>query len=189
MLRQLRAALVVLAVMTVITGVLYPLLITGIAQAAFPHQANGSLIVQNDRVLGSELIGQPFDDPKYFWGRISATTPVYNAQSSTGSNLGPTNPALADEVKGSIDALHKADPEAASEVPVDLVTSSGSGLDPDISPAAAEYQVRRVAKARRLDEARVRSLVLGQTEKRQLGVLGEPRVNVLDLNLALDALR
>jgi potassium-transporting ATPase KdpC subunit len=189
MLRQVRAAFVVLAVMTVITGVLYPLLITGVAQAAFPHQANGSLIVRNDKVVGSELIGQPFDDPKYFWGRISATAPVYNAQSSTGSNLGPTNPALADEVKGSIDALHKADPEAAPEVPVDLVTSSGSGLDPDISPAAGEYQVRRVAKARGLGEERVRSLVAEHTTGRQLGVLGEPRVNVLELNLALDALR
>ena len=189
MLRQVRAALVVLAVMTVITGVLYPLLITGIAQAAFHHQANGSLIVRDGKVMGSELIGQPFDDPRYFWGRISATAPAYNAQSSPGSNLGPTNPALADEVKGSIEALHKADPEGVADVPVDLVTSSGSGLDPDISPAAAEYQVRRVAKARGLDEARVRSLVTEHTEARQLGVLGEPRVNVLAVNLALDARR
>jgi potassium-transporting ATPase KdpC subunit len=189
MLRQVRAALVVLAVMTVITGVLYPLLITGIAQAAFPHQANGSLIVQHGEIVGSELVGQPFDVPKYFWGRISATAPVYNGQSSTGSNLGPTNPALADEVKGRIDALYEADPEAAPEVPVDLVTSSGSGLDPDISPAAAEYQVRRVAKARGWGEERVRALVAEHTTGRQLGVLGEPRVNVLELNLELDATR
>jgi K+-transporting ATPase ATPase C chain len=189
MLRQLRAALVVLAVMTVITGVLYPLLITSVAQAAFPRQANGSLIEQSGKVVGSELVGQPFDDPKYFWGRVSATSPAYNGQSSTGSNLGPTNPALADEVKASLDALRKADPAAAPAVPVDLVTSSGSGLDPDISPAAAEYQVRRVARARGLDEARVRSVVAEHTTARQLGVLGEPRVNVLELNLALDAMR
>jgi K+-transporting ATPase ATPase C chain len=186
MLRQIRAALVVLSVMTVLTGGLYPLLITGIAQAAFPREANGSLVVQGDRILGSERIGQPFDDPRYFWGRISATAPTYNAQSSTGSNLGPTNPALLDEVKGRVDALHEADPEAPSDVPVDLVTSSGSGLDPDISPAAAEYQVRRVAKARGISEARVRALVAEHTLARQLFVLGEPRVNVLALDLALD---
>ncbi len=193
MLAQLRAAAVSLVALTVVTGVAYPLLVTGVAQAAFPSQANGSLIVKDGKALGSRLIGQPFDDPKYFWGRLSATAdsnskPLpYNGAASTGSNLGPTNPALVDEVKGRIDALHAADPEKTSPIPVDLVTSSGSGLDPEISPAAAEYQVRRVARARNLDEATVRSLVADHTAARQLGILGEPRVNVLELNLALDA--
>jgi potassium-transporting ATPase KdpC subunit len=194
MLSQLRAALVALAVLTVITGVVYPLLVTGIAQAAFPHQANGSLIIKDGKPVGSELIGQSFDDPKYFWGRLSATSDAngkalaYNAASSAGSNLGPTNPALVDEVKGRIDALQAADPDNQAEIPVDLVTSSGSGLDPDISPAAAEYQLRRVARARGIDEARVRAAVAENTRDRQLAILGEPRVNVLELNLALDAL-
>jgi K+-transporting ATPase ATPase C chain len=193
MLAQLRAALVSLLALTLITGVAYPLLVTGIAQAAFPSQASGSLIVRNGKPVGSRLIGQPFDDPRYFWGRLSATADsngrplAYNGAASTGSNLGPTNPALVDEVKARIDALQAADPGNAAPIPVDLVTSSGSGLDPDISPAAAEYQVHRVAAARKLDEIRVRALVAAHTADRQLGFLGEPRVNVLELNLALDA--
>jgi K+-transporting ATPase ATPase C chain len=192
MLAQLRAAAVSLAILTVITGIAYPLLVTGIAQAAFPSAANGSLIVQNGKPVGSRLIGQPFDDPKYFWGRLSATVDAnskalpYNAGASGASNLGPTNPALVDEVKGRLDALAAADPDAKDPVPIDLVTSSGSGLDPDISPAAALYQVHRVAKARGLDEGQVRALVESHTQGRTLGILGEPRVNVLELNLALD---
>ena len=192
MLAQLRAALVSLLALTFITGVAYPLLVTGIAQAAFPSQATGSLIVKNGKPVGSRLIGQQFGDPKYFWGRLSATADsngkplAYNGAASTGSNLGPTNPALVDEVKGRIDALHVADPGNDSAIPVDLVTSSGSGLDPDVTPAAADHQVRRVARTRKLDEARVRELVAQHTSDRQLGFLGEPRVNVLELNLALD---
>jgi potassium-transporting ATPase KdpC subunit len=195
MLAQLRAAVVSLLALTVLTGVLYPLLVTGIAQAAFPKQAAGSLIVRDGKTLGSSLLGQSFDDPKYFWGRLSATTDSggkalpYNGASSYASNLGPTNPALVDEVKGRIDALQAADPDNRDAIPVDLVTSSGSGLDPEISPAAAAYQVKRVARVRGLDEARVRSLVADHTQDRQLGFLGEPRVNVLELNLALDAAR
>src|SRR5258708_217671 len=195
MLAQLRAAAGSLLALTVITGVAYPLLVTGIAQAAFPHEANGSLVVQDGKTVGSQLIGQSFDDPKYFWGRLSATSDAngkplaYNAASSTASNLGPTNPALVDEVKGRIDALHAADPDNKAAIPVDLVTSSGSGLDPDISPAAADYQVRRGAKGRGIAEARVRALVAAHTASRQLGFLGEPRVRVLELNLALDAAR
>jgi potassium-transporting ATPase KdpC subunit len=195
MLAQLRAAAVSLLALTVITGIAYPLLVTAIAHAAFPHQANGSLVVQDGKTVGSQLIGQSFDDPKYFWGRLSATSDAngkplaYNAASSYASNLGPSNPALLDEVKTRIDALHAADPENQAAVPVDLVTSSGSGLDPDISPAAADYQVHRVAKARGLDEERVRSLVAVHTKSRQLGFLGEPRVNVLALNLALEVSR
>ena|ERR1019366_6904854 len=193
MLAQLRAAIVMLLALTAITGVAYPLLVTGIAQAAFPHQANGSLIVKDGKTLGSSLIGQSFDDPKYFWGRLSATPDAngkplpYNGASSYASNLGPTNPALVDEVKARIDALHAADPDNQAAIPVDLVTSSGSGLDPEISPAAAAYQVGRVARARGLDEARVKALVAEHTLDRQLGFLGEARVNVLELNLALDA--
>lgn len=192
MLAQLRAAAVSLAIFTVLTGIAYPLLVTGIAQAAFPSQANGSLIVKSGKAVGSRLIGQSFDDPKYFWGRLSATADSngkalpYNAGTSGASNLGPTNPALVDEVKGRLDALTAADPEAKDAVPVDLVTSSGSGLDPDISPAAALYQVRRVAKARGMDESKVRAMVDEHTTGRTLGVLGEPRVNVVELNLALD---
>jgi K+-transporting ATPase ATPase C chain len=195
MLVQLRAAVVSILAFTVITGIAYPLLITGIAQAAFPRQANGSLVTTGGRVVGSRLVGQPFDDPGYFWGRLSATTDAngkalpYNGASSLASNLGPSNPALLDEVKGRLDALKAADPDNTAPVPVDLVTSSASGLDPDITPAAALYQVPRVARARGLDESRVRRLVGEHTEGRQLGVLGEPRVNVLELNLALDGLR
>jgi K+-transporting ATPase ATPase C chain len=195
MLAQLRAALVSLAALTLVTGVAYPLLITGVAQAAFPHQANGSLVVKDGNAVGSQLIGQSFDEPKYFWGRLSATADAngkplpYNAGASAASNLGPTNPALVDEVKGRIEALHAADPGNEGPIPVDLVTSSASGLDPDISPAAAAYQVRRVAHARGLPEERVRALVAEHTADRQLGFLGEPRVNVLALNLALDGLK
>jgi potassium-transporting ATPase KdpC subunit len=180
-------ALGMLAVLTLLTGVAYPLLVTGIAQAAFPDQANGSLLKKDGKVVGSTLLGQSFDDPKYFWGRLSATTPgPYNAASSTGSNLGPTNPELKEKARARIDALRAADPDNAAPVPVDLVTSSGSGLDPHISLAAADYQVRRVARVRAIPEDRVRAAVSAKTEHRQLGFFGEPRVNVLMLNLALD---
>jgi potassium-transporting ATPase KdpC subunit len=195
MVSQIRAALVVLAALTLVTGVAYPLLVTAIAQAAFPHQANGSLIVKGGKAVGSRLIGQSFDDPKYFWGRLSATTdsngkPLpYNGGSSVGSNLGPTNPALIDEVKGRIDALKAAEPDNLAPIPIDLVTSSGSGLDPEISPAGAQYQVHRVARTRGLDDARVEAVVAAHAEARQLGILGEPRVNVLELNMALDGAR
>jgi potassium-transporting ATPase KdpC subunit len=186
--REMRSSVVILGLMTVLTGVVYPLVVTGIAQAAFPHQANGSLITKDGKPVGSSLIGQQFDDPKYFWSRLSGTTPAYNAGSSSGTNYGPLNPAFKDAAKARIDALRAADPGNQSEVPVDLVTASGSGLDPHISPAAAEYQVARVAKARGLAADKVRSLVAEQTEARDLAVLGEPGVNVLELNLALDAL-
>jgi potassium-transporting ATPase KdpC subunit len=192
MLGQIRAALAVLLALTVLTGVAYPLLVTGVAWAAFPDQAGGSLVVKDGHALGSRLIGQPFDDPKYFWGRLSATADsdgkplAYNGASSVASNLGPTNPALVDEVKGRVDALHAADPDNQAPIPVDLVTSSGSGLDPDITPAAAFYQAGRVARARGMDEARVRDLVERHVVGRALGILGEPRVHVLELNLALD---
>ena len=195
MLAQLRAAVVVLLALTLVTGLAYPLLVTGIASAAFPGQAHGSLIVQGGKPLGSSLIGQSFDDPKYFWGRLSATADSngkalpYNAGSSVASNLGPTNPALIDEVKGRVDALHAADPDNDAPIPVDLVTSSGSGLDPEITPAAAAYQIHRVAKARGLADDRVRALVEAHTESRELGILGEARVNVLELNMALDDLK
>ena len=183
-------ALRMLIVLTALTGVVYPLVVTGIAQLAFPHAANGSLIVANGKTLGSELIGQPFDDPKYFWSRPSATSPQpYNGASSAASNQGARNPALADAVKDRIKALRDADPDNKAPIPVDLVTASGSGLDPHISVAAAEYQVARVAKARGLPPEKVRSLVAEHTEGRTLAVLGEPRVNVLQLNLALDGVR
>jgi len=192
---QLRPAIVSLALLTVITGLIYPLLVTGIAQVAFPRQANGSLIVQNGQVVGSTLIGQAFDDPKYFWGRLSATgTFPYNAfnaenlTASSGSNYGPLNPALMELVQGRINALKAADPANTKSIPVDLVTASASGLDPHISPAAAAYQIDRVARARGLDVAAVQKLVDQHTQSRDLGLLGEPRVNVLELNLALDNL-
>src|SRR5438876_5057451 len=188
MLAHCRAALVSLALLTIVTGLAYPAIVTGIAQVAFPYRANGSLVVKDGKTLGSELIGQPFDDPKYFWARPSATTPfAYNAGSSSGSNLSPTNADLVKAVQARVDALRAADPGNAVSVPVDLVTASGSGLDPHISPAAALYQVPRVARARKLDEAIVRDLVAHYTERRLFGLLGEPRVNVLELNLALDS--
>jgi K+-transporting ATPase ATPase C chain len=185
---QLRSALMMFFILTILTGVAYPLAVTAIAQLLFPHQANGSLISKDGKPIGSTLIGQPFDDPKYFWGRPSATAPFpYNAAASSGSNLGPTNPALIETVKMRVAALKAADPGNDTPVPVDLVTASGSGLDPHISPASAEDQVRRVARARGREEAFVRTLVSQHTEGRQLGMLGERRVNVLALNLALDA--
>lgn len=186
--KLLRQSLVLLLLMTVITGVLYPLAATGLARLIFPQQANGSLIMEDGKPVGSVLIGQSFTDPKYFWGRPSATSPkAYNASASSGSNLGPTNPALTDAVKQRIAALRAADPGNNAPVPVDLVAASGSGLDPEISPAATQYQLARVAKARGLGTAQVQALVSEYTRGRQFGVLGEPRVNVLQLNLALDA--
>jgi K+-transporting ATPase ATPase C chain len=189
MLKELRPALVSFALLTLVTGFIYPFAVTGIAQVLFPYQANGSLIVENGKAVGSMLIGQPFNDPGHFWGRPSATGPMpYNALGSSGSNLGPTNPALLDAVKARVQALRDADPGNSLPVPVDLVTASGSGLDPHISPAAAEYQVRRIARVRGLSEEAVRNLVAKQGEGRQWGLLGEPRVNVLQLNKALDSL-
>lgn len=187
MLAHVRAAIVSLAVLTVVTGIFYPLIVTGIAQVVFPYHANGSLIVKEGKTVGSALIGQPFDDSKYFWSRPSATSPFPdNAGSSSGSNLSPTNPELIKAVQGRVDALRAADPGNTAPVPVDLVTASGSGLDPHISPAAALYQVPRVARARQLEPGAVRQLVDRYTEGRFMGILGEPRVNVLQLNLALD---
>jgi potassium-transporting ATPase KdpC subunit len=180
-------ALRMLVVLSVLTGVAYPLLVTGIAQLAFPWRANGSLLIQSQRVAGSELIGQPFSDPKYFWSRPSATTPQpYNADASSGSNLGARNPALAEAVAARIKALRDADPDATGPAPADLVTTSASGLDPHISAAAAEYQVKRVATARGLAPDDLRALVAQHTELPMFGVLGEKRVNVLQLNLDLD---
>ncbi len=187
---QIRPALMLLLIFTLLAGLLYPLLVTGIAQLVFPHQANGSLILKNGQVVGSELIGQQFSDPTYFWGRLSATGPnPYNAAASSGSNYGPTNPALLDEVKARLAALKAADPGNTQPIPVDLVTSSGSGLEPNISVAAALYQLSRVARLRGLSEATVRALVDQYTTGRTFGFLGEPRVNVLELNLALDGLK
>ncbi|KVT26968.1 potassium-transporting ATPase subunit C [Burkholderia ubonensis] len=184
----IRPLLVIFVVLTAVTGLAYPAVMTVFGQAVFPSQANGSLIEQDGKVVGSALIGQPFDAPKYFWGRLSATTPMpYNASGSGGSNLGPLNPSLADQVKARIAALRDAGTDLSKPVPVDLVTASASGLDPDITPAAAAYQVERVAKARNLSPDAVGHLVAANTTGRQLGVLGEPRVNVLKLNLALDA--
>ena len=187
MISQFRPAFVLLLILTLTTGVLYPLVVTGIAQVVFPHQANGSLIVIESKTYGSELIGQSFDDPRYFWARPSAAG--YNAAASSGSNYGPLNPALMDMVQSRIAALKAADPDNPLPIPVDLVTASGSGLDPHISVAAALYQVRRVAQARGLSEADVKALVNKYTEGRQFGFLGEPRVNVLELNLALDGIQ
>lgn len=184
---QLRPALTLLALLTVITGVIYPLTVTGLAQVLFPHQSNGSLIFIDGKTYGSELIGQQFDDPKYFWGRPSAAG--YNAAASSGSNLGPMNPTLEEVVQARIDALHVADPNNPLPIPVDLATASASGLDPHISVASALYQVSRVASARGLSEAEVTSLVEKYTEGRQFGIFGEPRVNVLLLNLALDEIQ
>ena len=184
---QLRPAITLLALLTIITGVFYPLTVTGLAQILFPHQANGSLIVMDGKTYGSELIGQQFDDPKYFWGRPSAAG--YNATASSGSNLGPMNPSLEEVVQARIDALHAADPNNPLPIPVDLVTASASGLDPHISVASVLYQVSRIAIARGLSEAEVTSLIEKYTEGRQFGIFGEPRVNVLSLNLALDGIQ
>ncbi len=179
-----------LLLFTLLTGLVYPLIVTGIAQLVFPHQANGSLITHNGQVVGSELIGQPFDDVKYFWGRPSATSPFpYNAASSSGSNLGPSNPALIDLIKTRIADLKAADPMNTQPIPVDLVTASGSGLDPNISVAAALYQVPRIARVRGMSEAAITALVDQYTTGRFLGFIGEPRVNVLELNLALDGIK
>ena len=185
----IRPAVTLFILLSLITGLIYPLLVTGICQALFPAQAAGSLIERDGKRVGSRLIGQNFTDPKYFWGRPSATGPYpNNAAASSGSNLGPVNPALKDAVESRVKALHAADPGNAQPVPVDLVTALASGLDPHISPAATEYQVRRVAKARGLAPEIVRKLAAQQTEDRQWGIFGEPRVNVLELNLALDRL-
>ena len=193
---QLRPAIVSLLLLTLVTGLAYPLAVTAIARAAMPRQANGSLIQRDGQIVGSALIGQPFDTPQYFWGRLSATEPVpYNAAASAGSNLGPTNPALIEQVQARIAALREADAAAGvfndAPIPVDLVTASASGLDPHISPAAAEYQAARVARARGLSIDQVRSLIAQHTERTEIGPLrlGEPRVHVLKLNLALDALQ
>jgi len=187
--RQLKPAVLMLLVLTILTGVIYPLAVTGIAQLLFPSQANGSLIVKDDKVVGSRLIGQPFDDPKYFWSRLSATGPAaYNGAISSGSNLGPLNDALVDAVKGRIEALRIADPGNTAPIPVDLVTASGSGLDPHISPAAARYQAARVARVRGVPVAQMLTLVDRNTTGRQWGFFGEAVVTVLPLNLDLDAL-
>jgi len=183
---EIRPALVLLGAFTFLTGVAYPMAVTAAARMLFPWQAEGSLIRDGDRIRGSVLIGQPFSGPGYFWSRASATVPAYNAAASSGSNLGPANPALAQAVADRIAMLRKADPSNTAPMPVDLVTASGSGLDPHITPAAAAYQIARVARARNLSEAQVQQLVAGHTEGRAFGVLGEPRVNVLQLNLALD---
>lgn len=193
MLKQLRPALVSLAIFTLITGIIYPLTVTGLAQLIFPFQANGSIIVKDGKPVGSALIGQQFDDPKYFWGRLSATSTfpynAYNAAAltgSSGSNYGPLNSALLDAVKGRVDALKAADPSNTAPIPVDLVTASGSGLDPHISIASALYQLPRVGRLRSMSDAQMIALIDKYTEGRQFGFLGEPVVNVLKLNLALD---
>jgi K+-transporting ATPase ATPase C chain len=187
--KLMKPAIGLFSLLTVLTGIIYPLAVTGIAQWLFPAEATGSLILADGQALGSALIGQPFSDPKYFWGRPSATSPFpYNAAASSGSNLGPLNPALLEAIKARVEALRRFDPSEAKPIPVDLVTASGSGLDPHISPAGAEVQVNRVATARGLEAEGVRKLVADHTEGRQLGILGEPRINVLRLNLALDSL-
>lgn len=190
MLKEIRPAIVSFLLLTLLTGIAYPLLVTGVSQAVMADKANGSMIMKDGKPVGSSLIGQSFSDPKYFWGRPSATSPMpNNPTASGGSNLGPTNPALMDAVKGRVQALRDADPGNQQPVPVDLVTASASGLDPHISPAAAEYQLARVARVRNLNPDAVRKLVEEHTEGRQFGILGESRVNVLELNLALDTLR
>jgi len=190
MLKEIRPAVVSFLLLTLLTGIAYPLMVTGVSQVVMPDKANGSMIMKDGKPVGSSLIGQSFSDPKYFWGRPSATSPMpNNPTSSGGSNLGPTNPALMDAVKGRVQALRDADPGNQQPVPVDLVTASASGLDPHISPAAANYQLARVARVRKLSPDVVGKLVAEHTEGRQFGILGEPRVNVLELNLALDAVR
>jgi potassium-transporting ATPase KdpC subunit len=190
MFSTIRPALCLLLLFTILTGLVYPLAVTGIAQIAFPYQANGSLIMKNGQAAGSELIGQPFSDPRYFWGRPSATSPFpYNASASSGSNLGPSHPALAEAVAARIAALQAVDPANGLPIPVDLVTSSASGLDPDISLDAAYYQAARIARLRGLSESAVRALVDQTASGRQFGIFGEPRVNVLLLNLALDTMK
>jgi len=185
-----RPAIVLFAILTVVTGLLYPLAITGIARVLFPREADGSLIIQRGRLMGSRLIGQSFTDPGHFWSRLSATAPQpYNGTASGGSNLGPTNPALIEAVRSRIAALRSVDPDNAAPIPVDLVTASGSGLDPEISLAAANYQAARVARVRHLPSATVQALITARAKGRLLGMIGEPRVNVLELNLALDALK
>jgi potassium-transporting ATPase KdpC subunit len=185
-----RPAVIFMVVMTILTGVIYPIVITGIAQVVFPHQANGSLIREGDKVVGSTLVGQPFDDPKYFWSRPSATGPFpYNAGASSGSNLGPIEPNLTSAFKTRADALKQADPGNEKRIPVDLITASGSGLDPHISPAAAEYQLSRVARIRGINPDAVRKLVEKHTQNRTFALLGEERVNVLTLNRALDEIK
>ena len=185
--QMLRPLLVLFTLLTVLTGLVYPLLVTGLGRIFFPDQVSGSLVVRDGRTVGSALIGQSFQEPRYFWGRLSATAPMpYNGAASGGSNLGPTNPALIDAVRARIDALKAADPGNSAPIPVDLVTSSGSGLDPHISPAAALYQVGRVARARHVDPAILRRFVLAHLEGPQWGIFGEARVNVLLLNLDLD---
>jgi len=183
---MIRPAVSLFVLLTVVTGVVYPLAVTGVAKAAFPEQAAGSLVVENGKTVGSSLIGQNFSDPKFFWGRPSATSPMaYNGQGSGGSNLGPLNPALTDAVKGRVEALRAADPGNAAPVPVDLVTTSASGLDPEISVAAADYQVARIARLRHLSPEVVQGIVARHIQGRLLGIFGEPRVNVLDMNLEL----
>jgi K+-transporting ATPase ATPase C chain len=188
MLKEIRPAVVSFLLLTLLTGIAYPLLVTGVSQVAMPDKANGSLIMKDGKPIGSSLMGQSFSDPKYFWSRPSSTSPMpNNPTASGGSNLGPTNPALMDAIKGRVQALRDADPGNKQPVPVDLVTASGSGLDPHISPAAANYQLARVARVRNLSQDVVSKLVVEHTEGRQFGIFGEPRVNVLELNLALDA--
>jgi K+-transporting ATPase ATPase C chain len=183
----IRNALMSLLLYTVLTGIIYPLFVTGISQVIFPLQANGSIIMKNGKLVGSSLLGQQFDDPKYFWGRLSATIPYpYNGGSSLGSNLGPNNPELMKAVQIRAESLRSADPDNRAKIPVDLVTASGSGLDPHISPAAAEYQLHRVATMRGIDEAKMRTLIEQHTHGRWIGLIGEPVVNVLELNLAVD---
>ncbi len=189
-LKVIRPAVSLLALMTLLLGIVYPLVIAGAARFAFPRQAEGSLLYRDGKLIGSALIGQSFSDPKYFWGRPSATTPQpYNGLASTGSNLGPLNPALIEAVKANAKALHDADPDNRRPIPVDLVTASASGLDPDVSPAAAEYQAARVARVRHLEPAQVEALIKAHVRERLFGIIGERRINILELNLALDRMQ